>query len=86
VVAREFREHWWVGLLSYGIASCTALSRIHDNNHWATDVLVGSALGSYVGISVVDMHTDEKAEKPGTCMISPVVNGASQGMQIVWIF
>lgn len=47
VVASEYGG----GTGAYGLAGMTALSRINDNEHWATDVLFGSALGYFVGKS-----------------------------------
>jgi membrane-associated phospholipid phosphatase len=35
----------WSDYLLYGAASVTALSRINDNRHWASDVLIGGLIG-----------------------------------------
>jgi membrane-associated phospholipid phosphatase len=35
----------WSDYVLYGAASLTALSRINDNRHWASDVLVGALVG-----------------------------------------
>jgi PAP2 superfamily len=35
----------WSDYVLYGAATLTALSRINDNNHWASDVLVGGVVG-----------------------------------------
>jgi membrane-associated phospholipid phosphatase len=35
----------WSDYVLYGAASLTALSRINDNKHWASDVLVGALVG-----------------------------------------
>jgi len=43
---------WPVGVLAYGVAGLTALSRLHDNEHWASDILAGSALGFFFGTMV----------------------------------
>lgn len=44
VIAGEAHS-WPVGVLAYGVAGLSALSRLHDNEHWASDILAGSALG-----------------------------------------
>lgn len=46
--AREFPDKKWVAPVAYSIASLTALSRVYDNRHWASDILVGAALGHFV--------------------------------------
>ena len=38
-----------VGVLAYGIAVLVAVSRIHDNKHYLSDVIFGAALGTTVG-------------------------------------
>ncbi len=43
-VADRTRDGWSDYLL-YGAATLTALSRINDNKHWASDVLIGGLVG-----------------------------------------
>ena len=56
VVAGMYREQTWVGTLAYSLAGLTALSRVHDEKHWASDVLAGAALGYATGKFVVKKH------------------------------
>lgn len=44
-VATVYHDHKWVPPVAYGMATLVGLSRIHDNKHWATDVMAGAALG-----------------------------------------
>ena len=44
-------------VLLYGTASAVGLARIYDNRHWATDVLVGAALGFMIGEGTVSWPT-----------------------------
>jgi len=51
VLATAISEHypkWWVKVTVYGFATGVALSRINDDVHFASDVLVGAALGTAV--------------------------------------
>jgi membrane-associated phospholipid phosphatase len=52
VLGSAYSETVWVPILCYSIACMTAISRIYDNKHWASDVLVGSALGFAIGKTV----------------------------------
>jgi membrane-associated phospholipid phosphatase len=45
---------WTRRLLGYGIASFTAYERLHDNAHWLSDVVAGSAIGLYTGLFVMN--------------------------------
>jgi membrane-associated phospholipid phosphatase len=49
VFAMEYRETVWVPVLAYTLATGTAISRLYDNKHWASDVVIGSALGFVTG-------------------------------------
>ncbi|HSK12967.1 MAG TPA: phosphatase PAP2 family protein [Phnomibacter sp.] len=39
---------WWVGALGYGVASGVGLSRMQQQQHWASDVLAGALVGTAV--------------------------------------
>jgi membrane-associated phospholipid phosphatase len=42
------------GPLLYGGAVLVGLSRMYDNKHWASDVVMGAAVGTFVGRRVVE--------------------------------
>ena len=52
VIGLEYWDTKWVPAVSFGIAGFTALYRLAVNDHWASDVLFGSALGFAVGSMV----------------------------------
>jgi membrane-associated phospholipid phosphatase len=47
-LALEFKDVKWVPPALYAIATATALSRVYQNRHWASDILMGSLLGHFV--------------------------------------
>jgi membrane-associated phospholipid phosphatase len=49
VYAMEYSSTIWVPVLSYTLAVGTAVSRLYDNKHWASDIVIGSALGFVTG-------------------------------------
>jgi membrane-associated phospholipid phosphatase len=49
VFAMEYSNTIWVPVLAYTMATGTAISRLYDNDHWASDVVIGSALGFVTG-------------------------------------
>lgn len=49
-----------VKITAYSIATLAALARLHDEAHWASDVLVGSAIGYFIGRAVVNLHRPGK--------------------------
>lgn len=53
VFALEYRDKPFIPVLAYTAASLVGLSRITENKHWSTDVLVGAGLGYLSGRQVV---------------------------------
>jgi membrane-associated phospholipid phosphatase len=61
---------WYVGTVMYGGATLMGLSRIYNNQHWASDVMGGAAIGTLIGLKVVkythshpDNHIDNQLIK-----------------------
>ncbi|MEP6494876.1 MAG: phosphatase PAP2 family protein [bacterium] len=44
---------WYVAPAMYGGATLVGLSRMYNNAHWASDVILGAAIGTFSGIKVV---------------------------------
>ena len=44
---------WIIGPALYGGAALAGVSRMYDNRHWASDVLVGAGIGTFAGLKVV---------------------------------
>lgn len=52
VIASAYKKTVWVPVLCYSLASLTALSRVYNNKHWMSDVVMGSAIGFAIGQTV----------------------------------
>ena len=61
-IALQYRDIKWVPYVAYGIAGLTGLSRIYDNRHWASDVIIGAALGHFITKTVYRIE-ENKAKK-----------------------
>jgi membrane-associated phospholipid phosphatase len=48
VISQNVKNKWW-NIPIYAAATGVALSRVHDNKHWASDVMMGAAIGYCVG-------------------------------------
>ena len=46
-------QQWLVAPVMYGGATLVGLSRMYNNAHWASDVALGAAIGTFSGIKVV---------------------------------
>ena len=57
---------WLVAPAMYGGATLVGLSRMYHNNHWASDVVLGAAIGTFSGLKVVrysHAHPDNKIDR-----------------------
>jgi membrane-associated phospholipid phosphatase len=61
LVGLEYWDTKWVPAVSFGLAGFTALYRLAVNDHWASDVLFGSALGFAIG-SMVYFNANKKLQ------------------------
>jgi membrane-associated phospholipid phosphatase len=74
---------FYVGTVFYGGAGLIGLSRIYNNQHWASDVIAGAAIGTLVGLKVVKYthshpgnHIDSeliKGKKSSVIQVNPVL-------------
>jgi hypothetical protein len=76
VIADYYRERRWVPILSYGTAALVAWSRMNDDEHWSSDVFVGSVMGYYTA-KMVMAHSKEKT---GKVTVAPVLNQFGAGL------
>ncbi len=54
VVATSYSKTIWVPIVCYTLAGLTALSRVYQNDHWFSDIFVGSALGFAIGKTIIN--------------------------------
>jgi hypothetical protein len=47
---------WYIAPVMYGGATLIGLSRMYNNKHWASDVMMGAAIGTFAGRKVVQYH------------------------------
>jgi membrane-associated phospholipid phosphatase len=47
---------WLIGPTMYGGAALVGFARMYDNRHWASDVIMGAAIGTFAGNKVVRYH------------------------------
>ena len=65
VFASEYSNYIIVPIIAYSFSTLVALSRITENKHWTTDVVVGAAIGYLAGKNVVNnYHRYAKLKAP----------------------
>ena len=79
VIAQVYKDKPLVPYLAYGVAALTAYSRVHDNRHWASDVLAGAVAGHL--IAKIMMRTLENKSTTGGFTVTPMF-GTTMGISI----
>jgi|SRR6185369_7384983 len=81
-ITRETHARW-VPWAVYPAAALVAWSRVHDQEHWTSDVMVGAALGTWTSIKVDDLLRRRAAlRKPVSLRLSPARGGMTAGVAV----
>jgi membrane-associated phospholipid phosphatase len=83
VVASEYGDSRVVPPLAYGAATLCALSRVHDNAHWTSDVIIGSAIGYFTARAIVGLH-GSGGER--TFSVRPMLDQGRAGLSLAYRF
>lgn len=75
-------ENWGARTLYYAAAGFVGFSRLYQNKHWASDALLGAALGELSGRVVTSFHADKSRK----VTLAPMVAGESLGLSLVGRF
>jgi hypothetical protein len=71
-----------VGVLAYGTAGAVGLSRMYSAEHWASDVVLGSAMGVFLGKRVVDHAHSAPPNAVDRFLLGPLaVTGNGMGIK-----
>jgi membrane-associated phospholipid phosphatase len=70
---------WIIGSILYGSAGLVGLSRMYDNQHWASDVVFGAGLGTLAGITVVQYTHNHTHNRIDRWLLSGTITPASGG-------
>jgi len=90
------RTKWFFGPILYGGAAMVGLSRMYDDRHWASDVIMGAAVGTFSGLKTMRFnhtHTGNRLDRwllgneqqPPRLRLMPASDGGVQiGASLVW--
>jgi membrane-associated phospholipid phosphatase len=79
VVALEYEDKPLVPLLAYGAAAMCAFSRLNDNAHWLSDVIVGSAIGHLTARAIMRRHCGGHDSRLD---LEPLLNNRGMGLSV----
>lgn len=82
-VVADRTDNGFVDAACYGIAALTSLSRIHEDKHWASDVLIGSAIGYFTAKKICALNREEGGPKL-TASFGPVRGGQALTLSLAF--
>ena len=77
---------WYVGTAMYGGATLMGISRIYNNQHWASDVVGGAAIGTLIGLKVVNYTHSHPGNRIDRKLIKGSQSSQLQPVPIVFSF
>ncbi len=80
IVSGFYPDKKWIGIVSYSLATMTSVGRVISKEHWTSDVIVGAALGYFIGRGVVKFN--EKIGNISSVEIQPIATNYGLGVVI----
>jgi membrane-associated phospholipid phosphatase len=82
------RSTWYVAPVMFGGATAVGISRMYNDQHWASDVVMGAAIGTFAGLKTVRFnhtHTGNRIDRIllGTRVV-PTPNGTAVAWNVTW--
>jgi membrane-associated phospholipid phosphatase len=86
---RKWPHQWWSEWLItpalYGGATVVGISRMYHNDHWASDVVLGAAIGTFSGIKTIQYTHDHPNNMVDRVMLhTKIVPTGRQSAAITW--
>ena len=76
---------WIIGPVLFTGAALTGVSRMYNNRHWASDVLIGAGIGTFAGLKVVRYHHSHPGNRLDRWMLAgSLVPNPEGGHAIRW--
>jgi membrane-associated phospholipid phosphatase len=77
------KSTWYIGPVMYGGAALVAISRMYDNKHWASDIVMGAAIGTFSGLKVVRYHHTHPNNRLDRWLLSTAVLPDGRGRVLI---
>lgn len=73
-------------IFAYSAATLVGLSRMYQNKHWATDILLGAAIGELSGRVVTSFHAGPGKRKDQRVVFVPAITGTGATINMLYNF
>ena len=80
-------DNTYATIALYSFAGLTAVQRIYADKHWFSDVILGAAIGTIVGLKVVNLNSEYDDQESSVKMnVYPVFSNGSYGAGLMLSF
>lgn len=79
VVAGMYKEKPAIPVICYSLAVLAGLSRMTENEHWGSDVLIGAVIGYSIAQFIVNKRNK-------SFMVSPMIDSQKAGLNFTFVF
>jgi len=83
VFATMYKDKKWVPPLAYGLATLVGISRIYNNVHWASDVMVGASVGFASAKGVIGLY---KFTSKKHLLVVPQIGQKFSSVNLIYTF
>lgn len=73
------RSAWYIAPAMYGGAALIATSRLYENKHWASDAIVGAAIGTFAGTKLVRYNHSHPSNRVDRWLLSASIGSSADG-------
>ena len=80
----EWWSAWLIPVSVYSGATVVGISRMYHNKHWASDVALGAAIGTFSGIKVIQYAHNHPNNKLDRLMLGTRVVPTRNGLSLMW--
>lgn len=83
-------SRWWphsglyIGSVMYGGATMVALERLYNDKHWASDVVLAAAIGTFSGLKVVKFNHEHPGNRIDRIFLSASIVPTPNGTMLAW--
>jgi membrane-associated phospholipid phosphatase len=75
---------WYVAPIMFGGATVVGLSRMYDDQHWASDVVMGAAVGTFAGLKTVRFNHTHAGNQIDRILLGTRVLPTPNGAALAW--
>ncbi len=86
VVARSYADQPLIGATAFVLAIGVGASRINDDAHYASDVVAGAVIGTYVGWTVSGLNAQRRVTSSPMPELSLTLGRDQQAIAVGWRF